>query len=136
MIEALLAKVGATLLDALKWAWVAIIALVLYIFRRQSQKVDGHNEKLEKVIKDVDILQKTVIYRSDLDAKADEIKSEVREEHQRIIDEQKESNKVMRDELITCNQNVMAHIAGLATDVREMRTMMMNIMERRQGPRQ
>ena len=135
MLEAILAKVGATMLDALKWAWVAIMALLLYIFRRQNQKVDDHDEKLEKVIKDVDILQKTVIYRSDLDAKADEIKAEVREEHQRIIDEQKESNKVMRDELITCNQNVMAHIASLATDVREMRTMMMNIMERRQGPR-
>lgn len=128
MIESISDKAGI-LIDALKWAWLAIVALVVFIF-------NGHRKKINSLKEDVAQMKQNVIYRTDLDTKADEIKADVKEEHQRIIDEQKTSNRIMRDELITCNQNVMAHIASLATDVREMRTMMMNIIERRQGPRQ
>lgn len=93
-------------------------------------KWNRHEKRVDKITEDLSVLQKTVVYKSDLDAKAQEIKDEVKAEHQRIIDEQKESNKVMRDELITCNQNVMAHIANLATDVREMRTMLIEWIKR------
>ena len=127
MIESFTDKAGL-LIDALKWAWLAIVALVLFIF-------NGHRKKLNALKDDVTQMKQHVIYRKDLDEKAEEIKADVKEEHQRIIDEQKESNKVMRDELVTCNQNVMAHIASMKEDVREVRTMLMSLVERRQSPR-
>ena len=127
MIESISDKAGL-LIDALKWAWLAIIALVLFIF-------NGHRKKLNALKEDVTQMKQHVIYRKDLDDKAEEIKNDVKAEHQRIIDEQKESNKVMRDELVTCNQNVMAHIASMKEDVREVRTMLMSLVERRQSPR-
>ena len=127
MIESISDKAGI-LLDALKWAWLAIVALVVYIF-------NGHRKKLNALKEDITQMKQHVIYRKDLDDKAEEIKNDVKAEHQRIIDEQKESNKVMRDELLTCNQNVMAHIATMQGDVREVRTMLMSLLERRQSPR-
>lgn len=127
MIESISDKAGI-LVDALKWAWLAIVALVVFIF-------NGQRKKLNALKEDVTQMKLNVIYRTDLDAKAEEIKADVKEEHQRIIDEQKESNKVMRDELVTCNQNVMAHIATMKDDVREVRTMLMSLLDRRQSPR-
>ena len=127
MIETISDKAGI-LIDALKWAWLAIVALVVFIF-------NGQRKKLNALKEDVTQMKLNVIYRTDLDAKAEEIKADVKEEHQRIIDEQKESNKVMRDELVTCNQNVMAHIATMKDDVREVRTMLMSLLDRRQSPR-
>ena len=127
MIESISDKAGI-LLDALKWAWLAIVALVVYIF-------NGHRKKLNALKEDVTQMKQHVIYRTDLDAKAEEIKNDVKAEHQRIIDEQKESNKVVREEVVTCNQNVMAHISSMKDDMREVRTMLMSLLERRQSPR-
>ena len=127
MIESISDKAGI-LIDALKWAWLAIVALVLFIF-------NGHRKRLNELRDDVTKMKQTVIYRADLDAKAEEIKAEVKEEHQRIIDEQKESNRILDERVVTCNQNVMAHIATMQGDVREVRTMLMSLLERRQSPR-
>lgn len=127
MIETISDKAGI-LIDALKWAWLAIVALVVFIF-------NGQRKKLNALKEDVTQMKQHVIYRTDLDAKAEEIKNDVKAEHQRIIDEQKESNKVVREEVVTCNQNVMAHISSMKDDMREVRTMLMSLLERRQSPR-
>ena len=132
MPESIFAKLGSYIIDGLL---LVIGALFTLLSGFLVYKWNRHEKRVDKITEDLSVLQKSVVYKSDLDAKAQEIKDEVKAEHQRIIDEQKESNKVMRDELITCNQNVMAHIATMKEDVREVRTMLMSLLGRRQGPR-
>ncbi len=123
------------LTKALEYLWAifaslfAIIGILVgYIWTRHKKRVDV----LET---DVNILKQTVVYRSDLDSKADEIKAEVKIEHERIIDTLESSIQTMRDELVTCNQNVMSHVASLSSDIREIRDFMFKHLERRQKDR-
>ena len=135
MIETIYAKIGAFLLDALKWAWVAIIGLLVHIYNGHRKRIDGHGMRIGVIEKDVSEMKSRVVYQADLDAKADEIKAEVKHEHQRIIDEQIKSNHVLRDELVTCNQNVMSHISTMRDDIREVRSLLMSVLDRRKEPR-
>jgi len=107
----------------------AIIGILVgYIWNHHRKRVDA----LET---DVNILKQTVVYRSDLDLKAEEIKAEVKKEHERIIETLDSSIQTMRDELVTCNQNVMSHVSNLSSDIREIRDFMFQHLERRQKDR-
>ena len=107
----------------------AIIGILVgYIWNHHRKRVDA----LET---DVNILKQTVVYRSDLDLKAEEIKAEVKKEHERIIETLDSSIQTMRVELVTCNQNVMSHVSILSSDIREIRDFIFHHLERRQKDR-
>ena len=132
MPESIIAKFGAYIVDGLLWIIGVLFALLggflWYKWKRHEGRVDTIAEKVSK-------LENTVVYRSDLDAKSEEIQAKVKEEHERIIKTLETSIETMREELVTCNQSVMSHVSSLSTDIREIRDFMFQHLERRQQKR-
>ena len=75
MPESIIAKFGAYIVDGLLWIIGVLFALLggflWYKWKRHEGRVDTIAEKVSN-------LENTVVYRSDLDNKADEIRAEVR----------------------------------------------------------
>jgi len=119
----------------LEHLWAPFASLLIIIGTLVGYIWNHHRIRVDALETDVGILKRTVVYRSDLDSKAEEIKAEVKVEHERIIDTLETSIQTMRDELVTCNQNVMSHVSNLSSDIREIRDFMFQHLERRQKDR-
>lgn len=125
MEQTIMAKLAGLLWEALKWSGAALVGLLVWIFKRQDAKI----KKLQEVIAE---MRENVVYKHDLDEKADSIEAKVKSEHERIIAEVQYSHNrihdLMREDLQACNQAVM-------NEVRQIREFMFNHLERRGKPR-
>ncbi len=127
------------LTKALEYLWAifaslfAIIGgLVWYIWDRHKKRVDALETSHKELSKDVTELKAKSIQVEDLDKREKKIMDRVDTEHQRIITTLERAIDTMKEELVTCNQNVMSHIAGLHKGVDQIREFMFQHLERRQ----
>ena len=136
MESTILAKTFAIILEAMKWLAVALLGLLVWTWKKHDSKVSKMDERIVIVESDVHSLKAKYITKDDLDHREKKIMDRVDVEHQRIITTIDNSIDAMKDELITCNKNVMLHIENVSTDVREIREFMFNHIERRNPPRE
>lgn len=127
---------------ALEYLWAifaslfAIIGgLIWYIWDRHKKRVDALETSHKELSKDVTELKAKSIQVEDLDKREKKIMDRVDTEHQRIITTLEGSIETMKEELVTCNQNVMVHISNLSKSMDQMRDFMFNHLERRQKDR-
>lgn len=131
-MEILLAKTLGLAWDLIKGLVLLVVGWLTWRWRKQEAKV-------EKIDSDLTTLKAEVVTLKELDSREAKIMHKVESEHQRIIDVLEKSLQEHQNKLITCNENVMAHVEVLRgdfkeakSDIKEVRNFMMNHLERRQ----
>lgn len=120
-MEAILVKFVGPLWEGTKWLMAALIGLLLWTWKRQDSDI----KHLKKAVSE---MRENVVYKGDLDAQADRIREEVKDEHNKIVDSVKDIHHMMKRDLQMCNNNVM-------TEIRDLRGFLMNHLERRSKSR-
>ena len=120
-------------------AWDLIKGLILLILGWLTWRWRKQEKKIEEIDSGLITLRAEVVTLKELDSREAKIMTKVESEHQRIIDVLEKSLEEHQNKLITCNENVMAHVEVLRgdfkeakSDIKEVRNFMMNHLERRQ----
>lgn len=131
-MDILLAKTIGVAWDLIKGMVVLIVGWMTWRWRKLEAKVDKNDS-------DIILLKAEVVTIKELDLREAKIMLKVETEHQHIIDVLEKSLQEHQNKLITCNENVMAHVEVLRgdfkeakSDIKEVRNFMMNHLERRQ----